>query len=94
MDRAADRSITLLRNGSGTLPVTADPAMKVLVTGWGASGTTTMTAQVASHGVIATRLYTGGAPASDDRRRGRRRAEQRPHNRAQLQLWGDPDRSH
>ena len=63
MDRAADRSITLLRNGSGTLPVTADPAMKVLVTGWGSSGTTTMTAQVASHGVIATRLYTGGAPS-------------------------------
>ena len=63
MDRAADRSITLLRNDSGTLPVTAEPAMKVLVTGWGSAGTASMTAQVAAHGVVATRLYTGGAPS-------------------------------
>lgn len=63
MDAAADRSITLLRNSGKVLPLAPSSGKKVLVTGWGAGGTTTMTAQVASHGVTATRLYTGGAPS-------------------------------
>lgn len=63
MDAAADRSITLLRNSAKVLPLAPNSGKKVLVTGWGSAGTNAMTAQVASHGVTATRLYTGGAPS-------------------------------
>lgn len=63
MDRAADESITLLRNSGKVLPLTAGSGESVLVTGWGSTGTQNLTSQIAGHGVTATRVYTGGAPS-------------------------------
>jgi beta-N-acetylhexosaminidase len=58
---AAD-SITLVRNQDSTLPLTPNSGQHVLITGWGASTTQTLTNLIGSHGVTAQRLYTGTTP--------------------------------
>ncbi|MDQ2836881.1 MAG: glycoside hydrolase family 3 protein [Actinomycetota bacterium] len=60
---AAD-SITLVRNDANTLPLASDSSKKVLVTGWGAGTTQTLTSAIATHGVSTQRLYTGSAPSA------------------------------
>ncbi|HET8591352.1 MAG TPA: glycoside hydrolase family 3 protein [Nakamurella sp.] len=57
--RAARDSITLVRNDDGTLPLTPDSGASVLVTGWGVGTTSTLTADIASHGVTVDRMWTG-----------------------------------
>jgi beta-N-acetylhexosaminidase len=59
MDDAAQRSMTLLRNQDGTLPLSAASGKHVLVTGWGASTTTTLAADLTAAGVSTSRVYTG-----------------------------------
>lgn len=59
MAQAAQRSITLLRDDAGVLPLAANSGRHVLVTGWGASTTQTLTNQLTTAGVAATRFYTG-----------------------------------
>jgi len=65
--RAARDSITLVRNGDGTLPLAGGSGKKVLVTGWGSGTTQTLTTAIAAHGVTTQRVWTdqGEHPASN-----------------------------
>ncbi|WP_257457385.1 glycoside hydrolase family 3 protein [Archangium lipolyticum] len=56
------RSITLLRNDAGVLPLKA-PVSKVLVTGWGVATTASLGAELSKRWVSAQVLQTGIAPA-------------------------------
>ncbi len=56
---AAKRSMTLLRNQDGTLPLSASAGQHVLVTGWGVSTTANLAADLTSAGVTTQRVYTG-----------------------------------
>jgi beta-N-acetylhexosaminidase len=60
MAGVARRSITVLRNHY--LPV--QTGQKVLVTGWGASTTTNLTAALTARGLTTTRFYTGSPSAA------------------------------
>jgi beta-N-acetylhexosaminidase len=60
--QAAERSITLLRNGAGVLPLAARSGKKVLVTGFGVVTTSTIAAAVGSRGLTAQAMPTGSAP--------------------------------
>ena len=62
--RTAADSITLVRNGAGTLPLADGSGKQVLVTGWGAGSTQTLANAIAGHGVHTSRVYTGSAPSS------------------------------
>ena len=59
MADAAQRSITLLRNDDHVLPLSASSGKHVLVTGWGVSTTSNLTASLTAAGVPTQRLYTG-----------------------------------
>jgi beta-N-acetylhexosaminidase len=59
MADVAKRSITLLRNGSRTLPLTPSPATHVLVTGWGMTTTQSLTTDLSTAGLTTGRLWTG-----------------------------------
>lgn len=59
MAQAAQRSITLLRDQAGVLPLAANSGQHVLVTGWGVGTTQTLTNQLTAAGVAATRFWTG-----------------------------------
>jgi len=60
MAGVAQRSITSLR--AAALPLRAD--QQVLVTGWGVTTTTNLTAALTDRGLTATRLYTGSPSAA------------------------------
>ena len=60
--RASRRSITLLRNDAGLLPLTPDTGQKALVTGFGLTTTATLGAAVEAHGLPAQVLDTGFDP--------------------------------
>jgi beta-N-acetylhexosaminidase len=64
MADAARRSITLLRNGSGTLPLHPGTGQQVLVTGWGVSTTQNLTNALTARGVNTRRLWTGSPSAA------------------------------
>jgi beta-N-acetylhexosaminidase len=59
---AAERSITLLRNNAGVLPLTVNSGRKVLVTGFGEVTTSTVGDFIGRHGLTAQVLDTGFAP--------------------------------
>jgi beta-N-acetylhexosaminidase len=63
MADAGRRGITLYRNSAHTLPLAPNTGKKVLVTGYGATTSTTLTADIQAKGVQATRVYTGSAPS-------------------------------
>ncbi|HEY2272963.1 MAG TPA: glycoside hydrolase family 3 N-terminal domain-containing protein [Jatrophihabitantaceae bacterium] len=65
--RTASDSITLVRNGDGTLPFAPNSGKKVLVTGWGAGTTQTLASSIAAHGVTTQRVYTGSNPSAATR---------------------------
>lgn len=60
--RAAQRSITLLRNQAGVLPLSANTGQKVLVTGFGVVTTKTLGEDIAARGLATQVLDTGFAP--------------------------------
>ena len=60
--RASRRSITLLRNDAGLLPLTPDTGQKALVTGFGVTTTATLGAAVEARGLPAQVLDTGFDP--------------------------------
>ncbi len=62
-DAAAQKSITLLRNSAGLLPLQKDSQKSVLVTGFGVSTTANLAADLGAKGVTTTRLVTGSAPS-------------------------------
>lgn len=59
---AAARSITLLRNSAGVLPLTAGSGKKVLVTGFGQVTTATIGQQFSAHGLSPQVIDTGFSP--------------------------------
>jgi beta-N-acetylhexosaminidase len=60
--RVGNDSITLVRNQDHVLPFAAGTGKHVLVTGWGAGTTQTLTNSIATHGVSTQRVYTGSNP--------------------------------
>lgn len=63
--RAAQRSITLLRNDAGLLPLTANSGQNLLVTGFGEVTTATLGEAVAAHGLVPQVLDTGFSPTPE-----------------------------
>ncbi|MBY8875990.1 glycoside hydrolase family 3 protein, partial [Micromonospora sp. PLK6-60] len=59
MADAAHRSITLLRNQAGVLPLPANSGRHVLVTGWGANAVPGLATQLTGKGLVATPMWTG-----------------------------------
>ncbi|SCG64767.1 glycoside hydrolase family 3 protein [Micromonospora coxensis] len=59
MADAARRSITLLRNQAGVLPLPANSGRHVLVTGWGVNAVPSLANQLSSKGLVATPMWTG-----------------------------------
>lgn len=60
--KAAQRSITLLRNAAGVLPLAPNTGQKVLVTGFGVVTTKTLGEDIAARGLSTQVLDTGFAP--------------------------------
>ncbi|MGD9734636.1 MAG: glycoside hydrolase family 3 protein [Solirubrobacterales bacterium] len=63
--RAAQRSITLLRNDAGVLPLAAGSGRKALVTGFGQTTTATLGAAIAARGLGTQVLDTDFAPSQE-----------------------------
>ena len=61
-DAITNRTTTVLRNDDATLPLRA-PGSKVLVTGYGATTTTTLAGALTRRGSTVTRRETGAAPS-------------------------------
>jgi len=59
-----DRTVTLLRNAGGTLPLTPDSGQSVFVTGWGVSTTATVADEVRGRGLPADVDETGTNPTA------------------------------
>jgi beta-N-acetylhexosaminidase len=57
--RITDRTTTLVKNDAGLLPLSASQRRHILVTGWGASTTQTLAADLAARGQDVERYYTG-----------------------------------
>lgn len=56
---AARRSITLLRNQAGVLPLPANSGQHVLVTGWGFNSVPALADKLSAEGLVATPMWTG-----------------------------------
>jgi beta-N-acetylhexosaminidase len=63
-DSITERTVTLVKNGAGTLPLRAGTGKRALVAGWGVSTTATLAAQVRQRG-LPTQVYETGASPSD-----------------------------
>ncbi|WP_176737465.1 glycoside hydrolase family 3 protein [Micromonospora citrea] len=59
MADAAHRSITLLRNQAGVLPLPANSGQHVLVTGWGFNSVPSLADKLSAKGLVATPMWTG-----------------------------------
>jgi beta-N-acetylhexosaminidase len=60
----AQDSMTLVKNDHSVLPLADGSGKHLLVTGWGASSTQTLAADIAAHGVTTQRVYTGSSPSA------------------------------
>jgi beta-N-acetylhexosaminidase len=60
--RVTDRTVTLVENDGGLLPLAAGSGRRVLVTGWGVATTAGLAANLNRRGVQADALETGTAP--------------------------------
>lgn len=63
---AAQRSITMLRNEAGVLPLAPNSGRKILVTGFGEVTTKTLGAAIAAHGLTPQVLDTGFSPSPEE----------------------------
>ena len=63
--RASQRSITLLRNNAGVIPIAPNSGQKLLVTGFGEVTTRTLGEAVTAHGLSAQVLDTGFSPSKE-----------------------------
>jgi beta-N-acetylhexosaminidase len=57
------RTVTLVENDAGVLPLAAGTGPRALVTGWGVTTTATLGSEVRSRGLSAEVLETGAAPS-------------------------------
>ncbi len=62
---AAQRSITMLRNNAGLLPLARDTGQKVLVTGFGEVTTAALDKAIGAHGLTPQVLDTGFSPSPE-----------------------------
>lgn len=62
--RIAERTITVLHDGTGLLPLRVPPA-RVLVTGWGEATTATLAQRIRMRGPHVIRVHTGDTPHAD-----------------------------
>ena len=62
-ERISDRTTTLLRNDSDSLPVNVR-GQRVLVTGWGVSTTATLANEMTKRGATVTVMSTGASPSA------------------------------
>ena len=58
-----ERTVTLVENDAGVLPMPAGTGQRALVTGWGVTTTATLGSEVRSRGLSAEVLETGAAPS-------------------------------
>jgi len=63
MAGAAKRSITLVKNDAGTLPLSTANVGRTLVTGYGATSVPTVAGELGKHGLTTTALTTGTTPS-------------------------------
>lgn len=64
MKAIAARTITLVKNTGGLLPLAAGSRAKVLVTGWGLTSTRVLSDAVGTHGVTPQQFYAGTSPSA------------------------------
>ena len=62
-DEVTERTVTLVENDTGVLPLQAGTGQRALVTGWGVATTATLGSQVRERGLAAEVLETGAAPS-------------------------------
>ena len=62
-DSVSNRSITLLKNSAGLLPLTPNTGKKVLVTGFGQTTTATLGQDLVARGWVAQVMDTGSSPS-------------------------------
>jgi beta-N-acetylhexosaminidase len=62
-DEVTERTVTLVKNDAGTLPLRAGTGQSALVTGWGVTTTATLGSQVRERGLAAVVRETGVAPS-------------------------------
>jgi beta-N-acetylhexosaminidase len=61
-EEVTERTVTLVENDEGVLPLSTEPGQRALVTGWGVTTTATLGSEVRSRGLAAEVLETGAAP--------------------------------
>jgi beta-N-acetylhexosaminidase len=66
-DEITNKTITLLKNDEGVLPLQADSTQNVLVTGWGMSTTQTLARGIAERGATTEVYETGNNPTAAQR---------------------------
>ena len=66
-DEITDKTITLIKNDEGVLPLEADAGQDVFVTGWGVSSTQTLAAGIAERGATTEVYETGNNPTTVQR---------------------------
>jgi beta-N-acetylhexosaminidase len=62
-EEVTERTVTLVENDAGVLPLEAGTGLRALVTGWGVTTTATLGSEVRSRGLAAEVLETGAAPS-------------------------------
>ncbi len=62
-DEVTERTVTLVKNDAGVLPLRPGAGQGALVTGWGVTTTATLGSQVRERGLAAEVLETGAAPS-------------------------------
>ena len=61
-EEVTERTVTLVKNDAGVLPLQAGMGQRALVTGWGVTTTATLGSQVRERGLATTVLETGATP--------------------------------
>jgi beta-N-acetylhexosaminidase len=75
-EEVTERTVTLVENDAGVLPLRPDPGESALVTGWGVTTTATLGSQVRERGLATEVLETGASPSDAMIAKARAAAEQ------------------
>ncbi len=74
-DAITEKTVTLLKNEAGVLPLAANSGQRVLVTGWGPKPTAVLAGHLAARGVSTTVFETGTSPSATTRQAAVTRAQ-------------------